>query len=80
MSERRENLGQREELRLRRKRVAAEVESHRDSLRAALPLVVEVEELDGEHVLVLALAFKERLDELAGLDRKIATLTQLLEG
>lgn len=80
MSERNEHLGQREELRARRKRVSAEVESHRDSLRAALPLTAENESLDGEHIVTLALALKERLDELRGLDRKIRILTRELGG
>ena len=78
MSERREHLGQREELRARKKRVAAEVASHRDSLRAALPVAAESEELDGEHVLALAIALNERLEELKGLNRKITILTREL--
>lgn len=79
MSERREHLGQREELRVRRKRVLVEVISHRDSLRAALPMLEE-HSMDGEHIVALALALKERLDELHGLDRKISILTRELDG
>jgi hypothetical protein len=80
MSERRENIGHREDLRTRRKIVAAEITAARDSLRAALPLVSDPEQLDGDHVLSLALAMKERLTELHGLDNKIAILTRALEG
>lgn len=80
MSERRENIGQREELRTRRKRVAAEILSHRDSLRAALPVTASAEELEGEHVLALAIALNERLEELKGLDKKISILTREIEG
>lgn len=79
MSERRENMGHREDLRARRKIVATEVQSHKDSIRAALPAVAEAEEIDAERVLNLALAMKESRDELAGLDRKIAILTRELE-
>lgn len=79
MSERRENMGHREDLRARRKIVAAEILSHKDSIRAAIPAVAEAEEIDAEHVLNLALAMKESRDELAGLDRKIAILTRELE-
>lgn len=39
MSERTENIGQRETLRHVAKRLAAEAVSHRDSLRAALPVI-----------------------------------------
>ncbi|MDY0260834.1 MAG: hypothetical protein RBR41_14365 [Desulfovibrio sp.] len=80
MSERRENIGHREDLRSRRKLVAAEVQALRDSIRAALPVVNEAHEVDGDHVLSLALSMKEKLDELAGLDRKIAILTRELDG
>jgi hypothetical protein len=80
MSERRENMGHREDLRTRRRIVAAEIQSHKDSIRAALPSVADAEEIDAERVLNLALALKESRDELAGLDRKIAILTRELEG
>ena len=80
MSERRENMGHREDLRTRRKIVAAEVQSCKDSIRAALPVAAAPFELDAEHVLHLALALKEGCDELAGLDRKIQILTRELEG
>lgn len=80
MSERRENIGHREDLRSRRKLVAAEIQALRDSIRAALPVVHEAHEVDGDHVLSLALSMKEKLDELAGLDRKIAILTRELDG
>ena len=79
MSERRENLGHREDLRARRKQVAAEVLALRGSLRAALPVAGEAHEVDGDHVLSLALAMKEKCDELAGLDRKINILNRELE-
>lgn len=80
MSERRENIGHREDLRARRKIVAAEVNSCRDSIRSALPAVGDPEDILGDHVLNLALALKEKCDELSGLDRKIIILTRELEG
>ena len=80
MSERRENIGHREDLRSRRKLVAAEVQALRDSIRAPLPLAGEAHEIDGDHVLSLSLSLKEKADELAGLDRKIAILTRELDG
>jgi hypothetical protein len=80
MSERRENIGHREDLRSRRKLVAGELQALRGSIRAALPVVGEVQDIDGDHVLSLCLALKEKADELAGLDRKIAILTRELDG
>lgn len=80
MNERRGYIGHREELRARRKRVAAEVLSHRDSLRAALPVTAEAGELEGEHVVALALALHERGLELAEIDKRITAITQELGG
>ena len=74
MSERLENIGKRETLRHARKRAAAEATSHRDSLRAALPLAAELNELDGDYIMALGISLAESLAELRGLDRKIAVL------
>lgn len=78
MSERTENIGQRETLRHIAKRLEAEAASHRDSLRAALPVAGEVENIDGGYVLSLAVALNEKVVELRGVHQKIAILDREL--
>ena len=78
MSERMENLGQRETLRHQRKRIVAEATSHRDSIRAALPITADPREVDGEYVMALAVSLNESLTELRGVERKIAILDREL--
>lgn len=80
MSERFENLGHRESLRQQRRRLAAEASSLRESVRAALPVVADPEQIDGDYVLDLALRLREVLAELEGLDRKIGILNRELDG
>lgn len=69
-----EEMGRREELRTRRKIIAAEIASHRDSLRHALPPTGEPEDIDGEYVMALGIKLNERVEELRGVMRKIAVL------
>lgn len=69
-----EEMGQREELRTRRKIIAAEIASHRDSLRHALPPAGEPEDIDGEYVMALGIKLNELVAELRGVIRKIAVL------
>lgn len=78
MGERLENIGKREELRRRRGIIEAEALSHRDSIRAALPLTGEAEEIDGEYVMSLAISLNEKVQELKGVNRKIAILEREL--
>lgn len=73
-----EEMGQREELRTRRKIIAAEIASHRDSLRHALPPTGEPEDIDGEYVMALGIKLNERVEELRGVMRKIAALERNL--
>lgn len=80
MSERTENIGQRETLRHIRKRLEAEAVSHRDSLRAALPVAGEPADIDGDYVLSLAVALAEKVRELRGVNKKIAILDRELDG
>lgn len=80
MSERTENIGLRETLRHQRKRLAATVVSHRDSIRAALPVLGEPASIEGEYVLNLALSLQEALTELGCIDKKIAILNEQLDG
>lgn len=80
MSERAENIGQRESLKHIRKRLEAELLSHRDSLRAALPLGGEMVDLDGDYILSLAAALQERSVELRGINKKISILTREIDG
>ena len=75
---RQEYLGERESLRVQRKAIVAEVQSHRDSLLSSLSILHEPEELDGEYIAVLGVKLSERLLELKGVDKKIAVLNREL--
>lgn len=75
---RQEYLGERESLRVQRKAIVAEVQSHRDSLLSSLSILHEPEDLDGEYVAVLGVKLSERLQELKGVDKKIAVLNREL--
>lgn len=78
MSERTENIGRRETLRHIAKRLEAEAASHRDSLRAALPVAGEPADIDGDYVLSLAVSLNEKVRELRGVNKKIAILDREL--
>lgn len=80
MSERADNIGQRESLKHIRKRLEAELLSHRDSMRAALPLGGELTDIDCDYILSLALAVQNKLVELRGVNAKIAILTREIDG
>jgi len=71
-------LGQRAELLPQRQRLRVECEALRDRLRGALPIHEEVDALDGGNILDTALALKNSLDELVGLNRKIEILNREL--
>ena len=49
-----------------------------DSIRAALPLTGEPEDIDGEYVMMLAIKLNERVQELRGVRRKISVLEREL--
>lgn len=80
MSERTENIGQRETLRHIVKRLEAEAVSHRDSIRAALPLAGEVAAIDEDYVMSLTVALSEKVRELRGMNKKIEILNRELDG
>ena len=73
-----EEIGQREELRRRRKIIEAEIQSHRDSLLSALSIIHPLEELQGEYIAALGVKLNERLMELDGVNRRIAILSREL--
>ena len=73
-----EYLGERETLRLKRKAVVAEIQSHRDSLLSALSLIHEPENLEGDYIAALGVKLNERLMELEGIKRQIAILSKEL--
>ena len=75
---RQEYLGERESLRVKRKAIVAEVQSHRDSLLSSLSILHEPDELDGEYIAVLGVKLSDRLLELKGVDKKIAVLNREL--
>lgn len=69
-----ENLGQREELRLRRKSIEAEMQSHCESIRHTLPLTAEPAEINTEYLMHLSIKLNELREELRGVIRKIDIL------
>ncbi len=71
---RREFMGQREELRLRRKGIEMELKSHTDSLRHCLPLVGDLADLEGEYIMSLGIKINELVQELRGVQREIGIL------
>lgn len=78
MSERTEYLGQRVELRQKRKILAAAIEAERDRLRGLLNPIRELGDLDGEEILAQAMSLAQHLDELTGMDAKLAKLAEIL--
>ncbi|WP_297826424.1 hypothetical protein [uncultured Desulfovibrio sp.] len=69
-----ENLGQREELRIRRKSIEAEIISHCESIRHSLPLTAEPMEIDSKYIMRLSIRIDELKHELKGVVRKIEIL------
>lgn len=69
-----ENLGQREELRIRRKSIEAEINSHCESIRHSLPLTAEPLEIETEYIMRLSIRLNELKQELKGVARKIEIL------
>lgn len=78
MSERLENIGLRADLRMQKIRIETEVEALRDTLRRLLPKHEDVIELNGEKILNTAIALNTSLEELKGIQRKIAILNREL--
>ena len=69
-----ENLGHREELRIRRKAIEAEIRSHIESMRCCLPPIIEPVELQSEYLMHLAIKLNGLKEELCGVIRKIEIL------
>ncbi len=69
----------REELRLRRKSIDADISSRRSDLLAALSLTRRNESLQGEYIMSLAIGLNELLVELKGVDDQINILSRELE-
>jgi|GEM_PF-1158504 hypothetical protein len=78
MNERTQYLGQRVELRQKRKMLAGDIEAQRDRLRGLLNPIAEVGSLDGDTVLDQALSLAQRLEELKGMDVNLAKLAEIL--
>lgn len=78
MNERTEYLGQRVELRQKRKLLAGDIEAQRDRLRGLLNPIAEVASLDGDAILDQAMSLSQRLEELRGVDAKLAKLAEIL--
>lgn len=76
----REYRKSRDELRLRRKAIDADISSRRASLLAALSLTRPNDSLQGEYIISLAVALNELLVELAGVDGQIEILSRELDG
>lgn len=73
-----EYLGQREELRLRRKSIEAELKSHTESLRHCLPLIGSLADLEGEYIMTLGIKISHLVTELRGVNAEIAILERNL--
>lgn len=71
-----EDMGKLEDLKKRRELVATQIKSHRESIRNALPIIGEVEDIQSEYVMQLAVSLNERCMELIGYDKKIAVLSR----
>lgn len=71
-------MGHREELRARHKVIEAEIPSHSGSIRVALPLTREPEDIDGEYAMTLTIKLNERVQELRNVRRKISVLEREL--
>lgn len=69
----------REELRLRRKGIDADISSRRASLLAALSLTRQNASLQGEYIMSLAIGLNELLVELKGVDDQIEILSLELD-
>ena len=69
----------REELRLRRRAIEADVSSRRESLLDALSLTRPNDSLQGEYIMSLAISLKELLLELKGVNDQIAILSRELD-
>ncbi len=78
MGERTEYLGQRVELRRKRKILAGDIEAQRDRLRGLLNPIAEVGSLDGDAILDQAMSLAQRLEELKAVDAKLAKLAEIL--
>ena len=78
MSEYTENVGRRTVLRQERLRLVAECEALRDRNRRFLNPVDDVTSIDREAFLAGAVALSQSLEELAGLDRRLAVLDSVL--
>lgn len=73
-----ENLGSREELRIRRKSIEAEINSHCESIRHSLPLTAEPVDIDTEYIMRLSIKLNDLRTELVGVVRKITILEREL--
>lgn len=69
-----ENFLRREELRIRRKSIEAEMNSHCESIRHCLPLTMEPVELNAEYLMHLSIKLNELKQELVGVVKKIDIL------
>ena len=70
-----ERIGQREELRIRRKNIEAEITSHRYSILASLPPIGKLADINSEYVMMLGIKLHERVQEL----REVNNYIEILE-
>lgn len=78
MSERLAHLGERHDLMEQKKAVEAKAQSHRDSMRATMPMIGDVSLIDGNYVVQLAIALNEELVKLSGINRMLEVLNNEL--
>ncbi len=76
MSEYFAHMGELEDLKKRREICVSAIASHRESIRAALPIAGDVEDIKSDYIMQLSITLNERCLELKGFDKKILVLSR----
>lgn len=71
-----EYKGQMEDLKKRRQICESAINSHRESLRAALNPALDIEDIQSEYIMELAIALREDCLEYNNYSKKIAVLSR----
>lgn len=68
--------GQMEDLKKRRQICESAINSHRESLRAALNPVLDIEDIQSDYIMELSIALREHCIEYTEYSKKIAVLSR----
>lgn len=71
-----ENIGKLADLKKRRELVETQAHALRDGIRHALPVDEDLDKINGEYVMQLAISLNEKCIELVGYDKKIEVLSR----